>query len=133
MQQHSRDWLILSHAHLRVPELEGLLQQFGSVASITRQKLADLKATGLADEKCAAIASPDEARIDTAGEWLEHKAHHLVEFGADSYPEMLSQIAGAPPGTVSSSVISTQTAPPTRITNCTASVHSTAERPPSAV
>ena len=96
MQQHSRDWLILSHAHLRVPELERLLQQFGSVDSITRQKLADLKATGLADEKCAAIVSPDEARIDAAGEWLEHKAHHLVAFGADSYPEMLAQIAGAP-------------------------------------
>ncbi len=96
MQQHSRDWLILSHAHLRVPELERLLQQFGSVDSITRQKLADLKTTGLANEKCAAIVSPDDARIDAAGEWLEHKAHHLVVFGEDSYPEMLSQIAGAP-------------------------------------
>ena len=96
MQQHSRDWLILAHAHLRVPELEHLLLQFGSVDSITRQQLATLKATGLADAKCAAIVSPDEVRIDAADEWLTHKAHHLVVFGEDSYPEMLSQITGAP-------------------------------------
>ena len=64
--------------------------------SITRQKLAALKATGLAGEKCAAIVSPDEVRIDAAGEWLTHNAHHLVVFGEDSYPEMLSQITGAP-------------------------------------
>ena len=30
MQQHSRDWLILAHAHLRVPELERLLRSLAA-------------------------------------------------------------------------------------------------------
>ncbi len=96
MQQHSRDWLILAHAHLRVPELQDLLQQFGSVDSITRQRLPALKATGLADDKCAAIVSPDDARLDAAEAWLEHDGHQLLAFGEEDYPELLSQIVGAP-------------------------------------
>jgi DNA processing protein len=96
MPSPNRAWLILAHAYLRVTELRALLDRFGSVEEIVAQPRAGLAGTGLADEKCDALVSPDEAAIDAALAWLDADDHHLVTWGGDDYPEMLSQIPGPP-------------------------------------
>ncbi len=96
MQHDSHAWLILAHAYVRVSEIDNLLERFGDAEGIVRQNLSALEATGLAREKCAAIVSPDQARIAAAREWLDHDAHHVVTHGSENYPELLSQIPGAP-------------------------------------
>lgn len=96
MENDCRAWLILAHAYLRVSEAGRLLEEFGDVGTVVGQSLAALRSTGLGEEKCAAIASPDSKRIDRALEWLEGDAHSIVVHGRDDYPDMLSRIAGAP-------------------------------------
>ena len=96
MQQDARSWLILAHAYLRVPDLQGLLELFGSVDAIVEQPRSRLAEAGLADEKCMAITSPDEKAVDRALAWLDHERHHLIAWGADDYPAMYTEISGAP-------------------------------------
>ena len=96
MENDSRAWLILAHAYLRGSEASTLLAEFGDAGAIVRQSLSALKSTGLREEKCTAIVSPDDRRIDAACQWLDHEAHSIVVHGHDDYPELLSQIAGAP-------------------------------------
>jgi len=96
MQQRHRSWLILAHAHVRVGELQQLLEFFGDVESATAQPRSRLTETGLSEEKCNAIASPDKHIIDKTMAWLDHDAHHLVAWGENNYPEILAQIPGPP-------------------------------------
>ena len=96
MLQDSRSWLILAHSYLRVPDLQRLLELFGSVDAIVEQPRSRLAKAGLADEKCAAIASPDATAIDAALGWLDHEQHHLVAWGDDAYPAMYADIPGPP-------------------------------------
>ena len=51
---------------------------FGSVEAIVEQPRSRLADAGLADEKCAAITSPDGTAIDNALAWLDHERHHLI-------------------------------------------------------
>jgi len=96
MDPSIRARLTLAHAFVRVPELERLLLQFGDVETVAEQKPGALAAAGLAEEKCAAIASPDAERLAACAEWLQQDSHHAVAHGDDDYPEMLEQIPGAP-------------------------------------
>jgi len=96
MDQQSRAWLILAHAHLRVAELQLLLPRFGDVDNIVAQQRRDLVQAGLSDEKSSAIASPDNEGLSRALTWLDHDAHHVIAFGQDNYPELLTQIPGRP-------------------------------------
>ncbi|MBT8103520.1 MAG: DNA-processing protein DprA [Gammaproteobacteria bacterium] len=96
MDQTSRAWLILAQAELRVAELHGLLSRFGDVETIVAQKARDLVDAGLSDDKSSAILSPDDEELSRSLRWLENDAHHLVTFGHDSYPELLTQIPGRP-------------------------------------
>ncbi|MDJ0794482.1 MAG: DNA-processing protein DprA [Woeseiaceae bacterium] len=96
MPDHHRAWLVLAHAYVRVGELQTLLDTFGDVGDVAAQSRSKLIATGLADEKCAAIVAPDENAIDKACAWLDNEGHHLVTWGSDDYPEMLGQIPGPP-------------------------------------
>jgi DNA processing protein len=96
MPSSHRPWLILAQAHLRVSELTTLLGFFGSVDDIVAQPRARLAEGGLPEEKCAAIASPDDTAIEAALRWLEGGAHHIVTWGGDDYPEVFRQIAGPP-------------------------------------
>jgi DNA processing protein len=89
-------WLTLANAYLRVAELRPLLDAFGNIDELLAQPRSALKESGLAEEKCDAIVSPDEAAIEAALAWLDDDAHHLVTWGSDDYPEMLSQIPGPP-------------------------------------
>ncbi len=96
MASRYRPWLTLAHAHVRVAELQALLELFGSVENIAAQPSARLREAGLSDEKCAALRAPDESAIDAALTWLEDDSHHLVGWGDDDYPELLGQIPGPP-------------------------------------
>jgi DNA processing protein len=96
MTEDDRAWLTLACAYVTAAELNQLMQQFGDISTIVAQPGSRLKASGLAETKCAAIASPDAQRIDAALDWLQHERHHLVAFGTPDYPELLTQITGAP-------------------------------------
>jgi len=96
MDQKRRAWLILAHAHLRVAELQLLLPRFGDVENIVAQQRRDLIQAGLSDEKSSAITSPDDKCLSRALTWLDHDAHHVIAFGQDNYPELLTQIPGRP-------------------------------------
>ncbi len=96
MPDHQRAWLVLAHAFVRVSELRNLLEHFGTVGEVAAQSRSTLAATGLAGEKCDAIVSPDEKTIGRALAWLDQERHHLVAWGDDDYPEMLSQVPGPP-------------------------------------
>lgn len=96
MQQQHRSWLILAHAHVRVGELQQLLEFFGDVESATSQPRSRLAETGLSEEKYNAIASPDKRVVDKAMAWLDHDTHHLVAWGENNYPELFAQIPGPP-------------------------------------
>lgn len=96
MQSRHRSWLILKHAYVRVPELQSLLDLFGTIDEIVELPRSRLQESGLSAEKCEAIASPDARAIDEALVWLEDDRHHLVGWGDGAYPEMLAQIPGPP-------------------------------------
>jgi DNA processing protein len=96
MQQDARAWLILALAHVRVPELEQLSAKFGGVDDIVSQPQSGLQAAGLAEEKCAAIVAPDDQRVDAAVAWLADESHHIVAYGENDYPDLLTQIPGPP-------------------------------------
>ena len=93
---NERSWLTLAHAYLRVSELNALLDRFGSVDEILAQPRSRLADAGLSEEKSTAITSADNKAIDDALRWLDDDAHHIVTWGADSYPEVLRQITGPP-------------------------------------
>lgn len=93
--QH-RDWLRLAHAYVSVAEFRALSERFGDAGTIVSQPESGLRAAGLSDDKARAVASPDESRLNQALDWLETESHHIVVHGTDDYPELLSQIKGAP-------------------------------------
>ena len=96
MVHDTRAWIILALAHIRVSEFQRLSERFGGVAAIAEQALGELQAAGLADEKCAAIVSPDARSVDDALAWLDEEAHQVITFGDADYPDLLSRIPGPP-------------------------------------
>ena len=96
MGQQTRAWLILAHAYVRIAELKTLVARFGDVESVVARSQHDLTGAGLSDEKSAAIASPDDAKLGKALDWLQHESHHVIAYGRDNYPELLKQIPGQP-------------------------------------
>ncbi len=89
-------WLTLAHAYISVAELLALKERFGDVEAIVQQGEHKLRESGLPEPKAKAVASPDEKSIEAALSWLDHNSHHLVSYGSDEYPEMLTQLRGAP-------------------------------------
>jgi len=96
MPASPRALLVLAHAHVRVPEMQALLALFGSPDEIITQPRSRLAESGLGDDKCSAIATPDDKAIDAELDWLGDAQHHLVAWGEDDYPDMLERIPGPP-------------------------------------
>jgi DNA processing protein len=91
-----QDWLTLAHAYVNVAELLALKDRFGEIEAIVRQNEQRLRDSGLAEQKANAISSPDERSIEAALSWLDGDSHHIVHYGSDEYPDMLTQLRGAP-------------------------------------
>ena len=89
-------WLTLAHAYVSVAELLTLKERFGEVEDIVRQSEQRLRDAGLADKKAKAVSSPNERALEAAMRWLDTEPHSIVAHGSDEYPEMLSQLRGAP-------------------------------------
>ncbi len=93
--QH-REWLLLAHAYISAAEFDALIERFGSIDSIIKQNESHLRAAGLSEKKAAALSKPDEPAVSAALQWLQADAHSIVTYGGDDYPELFSQIKGAP-------------------------------------
>jgi DNA processing protein len=91
-----RAWLTLAHAYISVSELGSLTERFGDLDAIVGQTAQRLRDAGLADKKATAISSPDDTALSAALRWLDSDGHNIVGYGSDDYPELLSQISGAP-------------------------------------
>jgi DNA processing protein len=89
-------WLILAHAYVNVAEFIALKDRFGEIDAIAGQSEQGLRDAGLSDKKARAVSSPNEKGIEAALRWLDEDAHNLVAYGTDEYPEMLTQLSGAP-------------------------------------
>jgi DNA processing protein len=96
MNESDRAWLILANAYVRTHEFQLLKNRFGSAVEIARQPAATLRECGLAEDKAAAIAAPDERQVTRELEWLAAAGHHIVTWQSSLYPELLSQIPGPP-------------------------------------
>lgn len=94
MKHH--EWLTLLHAYVSVAELQALKEQFGEIACIARQSERRLCDAGLPANKAKAITTRDEGVMDATLRWLEEDNHHLLTYGSAEYPELLTQLRGAP-------------------------------------
>ena len=92
MRDADRAWLILANARVRVSEYRALCDRFGNAAQIVAESSAALGNTGLASDKCAAIANPQAAQLELELDWLRQARHHVVAFGDEAYPELMGQI-----------------------------------------
>jgi DNA processing protein len=91
-----RAWLRLAQAHISVSELTALIERFEDLDTIVRQSAQRLSDTGLSGKKAQAVSSPDEKALDAAHHWLEDDNQNIVGYGDESYPELLTEIRGAP-------------------------------------
>jgi DNA processing protein len=91
-----RAWLTLAHAFITVSEFERLIERFGDIDAIVRQNSTKLRDAGLTDKKAENVGSPDDRSLAHAEQWLQADNHELIATGTDAYPEMLSQLRGAP-------------------------------------
>jgi len=92
----NQDWLTLAHAYVNVSELRTLNDRFGDTEAVVRQSERQLMDAGLSEQKAKAVSSPDQGAIETALSWLDNDTHHIVHYGSDEYPDMLTQQSGAP-------------------------------------
>jgi DNA processing protein len=92
-----RDWLII----LNAPALGGaslikLIESLGGVSAAVAAGSRDLTRYGLPEAAVAAIARPDEAKIDFDLQWLAQPNHHLLCWDDDAYPVLLRRIGNPP-------------------------------------
>ncbi len=89
-------WLTLAHAYVNVTELVALKDRFGDINTIVEQSEQRLRDAGLAEKKAKAVSLPDPKGIEAALLWLGKDTHNIVTYGTDEYPDMLTQLRGAP-------------------------------------
>ena len=96
MSEADRAWIVLANAYVTVAELIELTDRFGAVTEIVDQSAPRLERSGLHVDKCAAIANPDNAKLDAALEWLTADGHHIVTHGSSACSELLQKIPSPP-------------------------------------
>jgi len=92
----NQNWLTLAHAYVNVTELHALNERFGDIQTIVRQSERQLTNSGLSEQKAKAVSSPDRSALDAALSWLDDDAHHIVHYGSNEYPDILTRLQGAP-------------------------------------
>jgi DNA processing protein len=94
----NESWLALSLAtEIGSATMARLLSQFGAVENIIAASRSELMATGLTPAAAAAIKSPDDARLQSAHDWLAASSHHLVHWQDQRYPPLLKATGQSPP------------------------------------
>jgi DNA processing protein len=68
----------------------------GGASAIAAASARDLARSGLSDATAAAIANPDEAKIEAGLQWLSEPNHHLLCWDDDAYPILLRRISNPP-------------------------------------
>lgn len=68
----------------------------GGASAIVAASARDLARSGLSDATAAAIANPDEAKIEAGLQWLSEPNHHLLCWDDDAYPILLRRISNPP-------------------------------------
>ena len=66
------------------------------MSAVAAASTRDLTRHGLSNEAAAAIAHPDETRIESDLQWLSQPHHHLLCWDDDAYPALLRRIDGPP-------------------------------------
>lgn len=74
-----------------------LLARFGDAAAACAAGAGALRATGLSEAACAAIAHPDQPRIDAALAFAGQPGAAIVTHDDPSYPPLLAAIDDPPP------------------------------------
>ncbi|MCH8059876.1 MAG: DNA-protecting protein DprA [Proteobacteria bacterium] len=96
MSDCSRAWLILANAHVHASEFCSLADRFGDAQQIVRQSSSTLHRANLTDDKCRAIANPDDKQIERELTWLNDPQHHIVNCRSAGMPELFRQIPDPP-------------------------------------
>lgn len=73
-----------------------LIETLGGVAAVAAASKRDLVQWGLSEEAASAIASPDQAKIESDLQWLTHPDHHLLCWDDDAFPVLLRRIPTPP-------------------------------------
>jgi DNA processing protein len=90
-------WLTLA----RVPGLNGtelscLLQHFPNVTALVAAASDALREAGASPKLITSLRKPDRRAIDLDRRWLEQEQHHLIAWGSELYPQLLTEVVDAP-------------------------------------
>ncbi len=92
-------WLILMRAPgFHAGDLQALLQHFSSVRAIVDASPSTLRAAGAGAAVIGYLQSQPTSDLQTDREWLENPQHHVVMWGSEHYPALLTQLTDAPIG-----------------------------------
>ncbi len=92
-------WLILMRAPgFHAGDLQALLQHFSSVQAIVDASPSTLRAAGAGAAVIGYLQSQPTSDLQTDREWLENPQHHVVMWGSEHYPALLTQLTDAPIG-----------------------------------
>ncbi|MCX7121549.1 MAG: DNA-processing protein DprA [Gammaproteobacteria bacterium] len=80
-----------------VARIKKLLQHFGNIENICKASQGELQSQKLNDAQIHAIKKPNQKWNNTALEWATEKNHHIILFNDSRYPQLLKEIASAPP------------------------------------
>ena len=90
-------WLTAIRApRLGSTRLIRLADTFGGIDGVFACKDQKLREWGLQPETISYLREPDATLIETDLRWLEESDHHLVTWGSEDYPDLLSGIASPP-------------------------------------
>ncbi|MGA9575409.1 MAG: DNA-processing protein DprA [Lysobacterales bacterium] len=68
----------------------------GGASAVVAASSRELTRHGLSEAAVAAIANPDEAKIESDLQWLAQPDHHLLCWDNDAYPVLLQRIPNPP-------------------------------------
>jgi len=74
-----------------------LMEHYATPARIFAAGEAGWRELGVPRAARAALAAPDQARIDETQRWLDRDNHHFVTSAHPDYPEALAELSPAPP------------------------------------
>ena len=86
---------------IRAPQLGGtrlirLIEHFGDIEGLFSAKPGQLRELGLQADTIEHLGNPDPELLEADLNWLSQSGHHLITWGSEAYPDMLSTIPSPP-------------------------------------